>query len=283
MLFHMLVVTFLLQSFCIGLAVTQIDPVAFVIGNAAYPPLPSSPTREAGLPAPGGTGLPVPSPELVNIPGGTFTMGSNSDPSEKPMHQVTIAPFALGKYPVTNGEWRVCFNQGDCTLSPTGDDDEPVHNISWDDTQQYVRWLGKVTDRAYRLPSEAEFEFAARGGADGSFWSGGKLKIGVADCAGCGEPYDAKTPQKVGTFKPNGYGLFDMAGNVEEWVADCWHNNYVGAPTDGSAWVSPKCYVHVLRGGSWRSEVATIRLTSRDQYDGVVRYITHGFRVALSL
>lgn len=221
-------------------------------------------------------------PEMVNLPGGTFMMGSNGDPSEKPVHQVKVAPFAIGRYPVTNGEWRLCFKAHGCTWAATGDDDEPVRNISWDDAQQYVAWLAKATGRTYRLPTEAEYEFAARGGNDGSYWAGEKLKVGVADCRGCGEPHDPKAPQKVGTFKPNGYGLFDMAGSVEEWVADCWHANFVGAPVDGSAWVEPKCDARVLRGGLWKSDLATIRVTRRDQYDAVVRYVTHGFRVARS-
>jgi formylglycine-generating enzyme required for sulfatase activity len=219
---------------------------------------------------------------MVNLPGGTFMMGSNGDPSEKPVHQVTVAPFAIGRFPVTNGEWRLCFKAHGCTWAAVGDDDEPVRNVSWEDAQQYIAWLAKATDRNYRLPTEAEFEFAARGGNDGSYWSGDKLKLGVADCKGCGEPYDPKSPQKVGTFKPNSYGLFDMAGSVEEWVADCWHHNYVGAPSDGSAWVEPKCDTRVLRGGLWKSEMTAIRPTNRGQYDAVVRYVTHGFRVARS-
>jgi formylglycine-generating enzyme required for sulfatase activity len=244
---------------------------------------PPARSRAESLAAPGQTFRACANcPEMVSLPGGTFMMGSNGDPSERPVHQVTVAPFAIGRFPVTNGEWRLCFKAHGCTWAAVGDDDEPVRNVSWEDAQQYIAWLAKATDRNYRLPTEAEFEFAARGGNDGSYWSGDKLKLGVADCKGCGEPYDPKAPQKVGTFKPNGYGLFDMAGSVEEWVADCWHHNYVGAPSDGSAWVEPKCDTRVLRGGLWKSEMTAIRPTNRAQYDAVVRYVTHGFRVARS-
>jgi formylglycine-generating enzyme required for sulfatase activity len=224
----------------------------------------------------------VKEPELVELPGGTFMMGSNDDPAEKPVHKVTVAPFSLAKYPVTAGEWRQCLDSRVCTMSPTGEDDEPVRNVSWDDAQQYIAWLSKATNRNYRLPTEAEFEYAARGGAESKYWWGATLKDGFADCKGCGQPYNPKAPQKVGTFKANGFGLFDMAGGVEEWVADCWHKSYTGAPADGSAWLEEKCPTHVLRGGSWKSEPAQIRVSARDQYDTAVRYLTHGFRIARS-
>jgi formylglycine-generating enzyme required for sulfatase activity len=221
-------------------------------------------------------------PEMVDLPGGTFAMGSDDDPAEKPVHKVTVKPFSLAKYAVTIGEWRQCLDSRICTWSPVGDDKEPVRNVSWDDAQQYVGWLSKATNRLYRLPTEAEFEYAARGGNETKYWWGAALKEGVADCKGCGQPYDAKAPQKVGTFKPNGFGLFDMAGGVDQWVADCWHKSYAGAPADGSAWLDDKCRAHVLRGGSWKSDPAAIRSSSRDQYDTAVRYLTHGFRIARS-
>jgi formylglycine-generating enzyme required for sulfatase activity len=230
--------------------------------------------------------LPLPSqvkqPEMVDLQGGSFVMGSEEDAAEKPPHKVTIAAFSIAKYPVTNGEWRQCLDSHVCTWSPVGDDSEPVRNVSWDDAQQYIAWLSKATNHNYRLPTEAEFEFAARGGTDTKYWWGNALKDGIADCKGCGQPYDTKAPQKVDTFKPNAYGLYGMAGGVDEWVADCWHKNYVGAPANGSAWLGDKCTEHVLRGGSWKSEPRQIRSSSRTQYDTSVRYLTHGFRLALS-
>jgi formylglycine-generating enzyme required for sulfatase activity len=224
----------------------------------------------------------VAEPEMVDLPGGAFPMGSNDDPTEKPVHQVTVKPFSIGKYPVTQGEWRQCLDSRGCTFSPVGDDKEPVHNVSWDDAQQYVAWLSKATNRNYRLPTEAEYEYAARGGTETKYWWGAKLSDGVADCKGCGQPYTAKAPQNVGTFKANPFGLYDMAGGVDEWVADCWHKNFTGAPADGAAWMDDKCPAHVLRGGSWKSDPSAIRSSSRDQYDTSVRYLTHGFRIARS-
>ena len=224
----------------------------------------------------------VKEPELVDLPGGTFTMGSNEDPSEKPPHKVTIPPFSIGKYPVTNGEWRQCLDSRVCSYSPVGDDAEPVRNVSWDDAQQYVSWLSKATNRLYRLPTEAEFEYAERAGTDTKYWWGNALQDGVTDCKGCGQPYDTKAPQKVDTFKANAFGLFGMAGGVDQWVADCWHKNFVGAPADGKAWVEESCAEHVLRGGSWKSEPSAVHSASRDHYDTAVRYLTHGFRIARS-
>lgn len=224
----------------------------------------------------------VKEPDLVDLPGGSFEMGSNEDPAEKPVHKVTVPPFSIAKFPVTNGEWRQCLDSRVCTYSPTGDDNEPVRNVSWDDAQQYIGWLSKAANRIYRLPTEAEFEYAARGGTETKYWWGNTLQDGVADCKGCGRPYDPKAPQKVGTFKANAFGLFDMAGGVDEWVADCWHKSFAGAPADGSAWVDDKCTEHVLRGGSWKSEPAAIHAASRDHYDTSVRYLTHGFRIARS-
>ena len=104
----------------------------------------------------------------------------------------------------------------------------------------------------------------------------------MADCKGCGESYDPRQPRKVGSFPPNPFGLHDMGGGVAEWVADCWHKDYHGAPADGSAWNMPDCRDHVLRGGSWRADPSYVRAASREYYDTGVRYVTHGFRVARS-
>jgi formylglycine-generating enzyme required for sulfatase activity len=105
----------------------------------------------------------------------------------------------------------------------------------------------------------------------------------MANCKGCTQPYDASQPLKVGSFKANPFGLYDMGGNIHQWVADCWHKNYQGAPSDGSPWVDNDCLLHVLRSGSWKNDPSYVRPPSRDQYDTGVRYPTHGLRVALSL
>jgi formylglycine-generating enzyme required for sulfatase activity/class 3 adenylate cyclase len=220
-------------------------------------------------------------PEMVKVPGGTFNMGSNEDFSEKPVHQAAVLPFAISRGPVTVGEWRACLADRSCVLEPTGADELPVQNVSWDDAQQYVAWLAQTTSKPYRLPNEAEWEYAARAGTTTPYWWGAKLTSGFANCKGCGEPYEPSKPIKVGAFKPNPFGLHDMGGNIEEWVSDCWHPNYHGAPRTGS-WDAANCRERVLRGGSWKSEPEDIRVSSRSHYEGSVRYPTHGFRVAVS-
>jgi formylglycine-generating enzyme required for sulfatase activity/class 3 adenylate cyclase len=223
------------------------------------------------------------SPEMVSIPGGTFAMGSDDDLSEKPIHRVTIKPFAISKFPITVREWKTCVAANSCTYVPTGDDDAPVANLSWADAQQFVDWLSKATQKTFRLPSEAEWEYAARGGTRTKFWWGDQLQSDVANCKGCNEHYDPSRPLKVGNFKPNPFGLYDMGGNIDQWVADCWHKDYQGAPSDGSPWVGNDCVSHVIRSGSWKNDPSYVRPSNRDHYDADVRYPTHGFRVAHSL
>jgi formylglycine-generating enzyme required for sulfatase activity/uncharacterized caspase-like protein len=219
-------------------------------------------------------------PEMVNLPGGQFTMGSNDDPSEKPPHDVTIAAFALGRYPVTIGEWRRCVTDKACGYEPTGDDNLPVYNVSWVDAQEYVAWLSKTTQAKYRLPSEAEWEYAARANTSTKFWWGNSLVPNKAACKGCGTDANAALPVKVGAFAPNPLGLHDMAGGIAQWVADCWVRDYQGAPRNGTARELPNCRQRVLRGGSWKNDSTYMRSASRDYYDTGVRYLTHGFRVA---
>jgi formylglycine-generating enzyme required for sulfatase activity len=224
-------------------------------------------------------------PEMVSLPGGTFTMGSDEDATEKPVRSVTVAPYAIGRYPVTVAEWRQCVVVKACSFEPIrggGFDDTPVHNVSWNDVRDYVAFLSQATQKNYRLPSEAEWEFAARGNTTTRYWWGDKLVPGIANCKGCGEPYDAATPVRVASLKPNPFGLQHMAGSVSQWVADCWHRNYQGAPKDGSVWDAPDCRERVLRGGSWLNDPSYLRAASRDFYDVGVRYPSHGFRVARS-
>jgi formylglycine-generating enzyme required for sulfatase activity/class 3 adenylate cyclase len=222
-------------------------------------------------------------PEMVSIPGGTFAMGSDDDLTEKPIHRVTIKPFAISKFPITVREWNVCVAAKSCTYMPTGKDDAPVANLSWADAQQFVDWLSKVTQKQFRLPSEAEWEYAARGGTRTKFWWGDQLQADMANCKGCNQTYDASQPLKVGSFKPNPFGLYDMGGNIDQWVSDCWHKDYQGAPPDGSPWVGNECLSHVMRSGSWKNDPSYVRPSNRDHYDTGVRYPTHGFRVAHSL
>ena len=210
-------------------------------------------------------------------------MGSNDDSSEKPIHQVDVKPFAIGKYPITVREWNECVAATACANKATGKDDAPVTNVSWSDTQRFTEWLSRVTQKKYRLPSEAEWEYAARGGTQTKYSWGDRLQSGMANCNGCNEAYDAALPMKVGSFKPNPFGLYDMGGGVDQWVTDCWHKSYQAAPVDGSAWLDVECASHVIRSGSWKNDPSYVRPASRDHYDTNVRYPTHGFRVAHSL
>ena len=286
------------------------EPAEKLDGNSPSPPatIPVAPQevpKESAAPAPatgpvasletskenpstGPATAPIPAqlpliPDMVSIPAGTFAMGSDDDPSERPIHRVTIKSFAISKFPITVGEWNACVAAKGCSYAPAGRDDAPVTNLSWTDAQQYVEWLSKVAQKPFRLPTEAEWEYAARGGTKSKFWWGDQLQVAMANCKGCSEPYETSHPSKVGSFKPNPFGLYDMGGNVHQWVADCWHNNYQGAPSDGSAWVENDCSSRVIRSGSWKNDPSYVRSSNRDHYDATVRYPTHGLRVALSL
>jgi formylglycine-generating enzyme required for sulfatase activity/class 3 adenylate cyclase len=221
-------------------------------------------------------------PEMVSIAGGTLRMGSNEDPSEQPVHAVTVGSFLMAKYLVTVRQWRECVRAKACGYVPTGDDDAPVNNVSWADAQQFVAWLSQATQQHYRLPSEGEWEYAARAGTNTRYWWGNAMKPGLADCKGCGGPSEAVQPAKVGALPANPFGLHDIGGGLAEWVDDCWHKDYHGAPADGSAWLGPDCRERVLRGGSWRNDPSYVRSASRDHYDASVRYPTHGIRLARS-
>jgi formylglycine-generating enzyme required for sulfatase activity len=209
-------------------------------------------------------------------------MGSNDDVTEKPIHQVTVRPFAISRYPISVREWNECAATKACPFAATGDDDTPVTNVSWDDTKLYIAWLARATGKAYRLPTEAEWEYAARGGTQTRYWWGDDLQPGMANCRNCVAVALAEQPIKVGSFKANPFGLYDMGGSVEQWVQDCWHKNYQGAPSDGSAWAeSDDCSHHVIRSGSWKNDARYVRPANRDSY-GNARYQTHGFRIALT-
>ncbi|MBP2302110.1 SUMF1/EgtB/PvdO family nonheme iron enzyme [Azospirillum picis] len=226
-------------------------------------------------------------PVMLRVPAGSFTMGNDrGDASERPAHRVAIAkPFALGVYEVTVGEWRACMQEGGCAEMPRisdATDATPVHNVHWKDADAYVAWLSRKTGQRYRLPSEAEWEYAARAGTAGPLWWGGETGV-FADCDGCGGPHEALAPAAVGSYRPNPFGLHDMNGGVAEWVADCWNRDYRGAPADGGAWTKGDCRKRVLRGGSWRNKPAEIAAGLRNFYDADVRYLDNGFRVARDL
>ena len=227
-------------------------------------------------------------PVLVSVRAGGFTMGSASDdPSERPPHRVTInTPFAIGKYEVTVEQWDACAAAGACPRINAGDGrqkNSPARDISWDDAQLYVKWLSSVSGKTYRLPSEAEWEYAVRGGTSTRFWWGDQMRPGNANCKECGDPWQKDAPSNVGSFAPNPYGLHDMNGSVWEWVGDCWHNTYKGAPADARPWDEPNCRVRVIRGGSWREGATYMPSSTRFKYDASVRHSQNGFRVVREL
>ena len=229
-------------------------------------------------------------PELVVIPAGSFVMGSNDDDIEKPPHSVSVRSFALGKYEVTQGQWRAVMGSNPSRFSDCGDNC-PVENVSWDDIQQYLAKLNQMTGMKYRLASEAEWEYAARAGCSTAFNVGGQCrdKIEASEANFDGNyTYNGSTkgvyrekPIQVGSFGANNWGLHDMHGNVWEWVEDVWHDNYAGAPTDGSAWKSGGNSSHrVVRGGSWNGNPVNLRSAFRGRYSPDDRFNFNGFRIA---
>ena len=242
-------------------------------------------------------------PEMVVVPAGSYMMGSpdgeeGRSSAEGPVHEVTIAtPLAVGKYEVTFAEWDACVAAGGCTYQPSdegwGRGKRPVINVSWDDIQQYVKWLSGETGQAYRLLSEAEWEYVARAGTTTPFHTGETLSPAQANYKGkytygSGQKgaYKEKTVP-VGSYAANGFGVYDVHGNVWEWVADCWNDSYAGAPSDGSAWTSGNtsgnCSLRVLRGGSWFLNPEYLRSASRSSYVTGSRFHVIGFRLARTL
>ncbi|BDV42282.1 protein 3-oxoalanine-generating enzyme family protein [Geotalea uraniireducens] len=236
-------------------------------------------------------------PEMVVIPAGRFRMGAifgGGDPDEKPVHWVTIArPLAVGRFEVTFDEYdRFCQATGRelpkdgrryFPFSNWGRGRRPAMNVSWNDAMAYCQWLSQQTGRKYRLPSEAEWEYAARGGKDTPFWWGGTAGENRADCKGCGSRWDNRQTAPVGSFPASPYGLYDTAGNVWEWCLDTWHEGYDGAPTDGRAWLGGDDERRVQRGGSFGSKPRYIRSSARGRGAPDGRYVYLGFRLLREL
>ncbi|MBK8176697.1 MAG: SUMF1/EgtB/PvdO family nonheme iron enzyme [Rhodospirillales bacterium] len=243
-----------------------------------------------------GLGAKPPLPRLVDIPAGSFRMGSEKDDESKPVHPVTFGqPFSIGATEVTFREWDACLADGGCNYCPAdqgwGRDTRPVINVSWLDAQVYLAWLSRRMKRVCRLPSEAEWEYAARAGTASEFplpAASGNDDIkgkALANCADCGSPWDLKQTAPVGQFAANAWGLHDMHGNVFEWVEDCWHENYADAPDNGATWREESggnCSSRVLRGGSWYDKQDYARSATRDRYNPGYRYDGLGFRVLCS-
>lgn len=243
-------------------------------------------------------------PLMVTLPAGEFLMGSpeseiGRSPDEGPQRRVTIAkPFAIGKYEVTFSEWDACVAKGGCKHKPSdqgwGRSSRPVINVSWDDAQQYVSWLASTTGKPYRLPSEAEWEYAARGVTVASapsrpFWTGETIGYKQANydanfVYGAGKigVYRQKTVN-AGSLPRNAFGLHEVSGNVWEWVADCYEPGYAKAPSDGAPVLAESCNFRILRGGAWNYYPWTLRSAARHATAGDLRLSNVGLRIALTL
>ena len=237
-------------------------------------------------------------PAMVAIPAGRFVMGSPQNeplrsPNEGPQHEVAVPRFALSRTEITHGQWLACVNDGVCPslpIPPEGDLRRlPLTHVSLTEALYYFRWLRERTGFDYRLPTEAEWEYAARAGTATRFYTGDCITSDQAN-------FDARLPSEncpggayrgaampVASFEPNGFGLYDMAGNVLELTRDCWNSDYEGAPGDGSAWESGDCGRAPMRGGSWTSSERELRSAARIRPGGFQRNAETGLRVAVSL
>jgi formylglycine-generating enzyme required for sulfatase activity len=233
-------------------------------------------------------------PTMVVVPAGTFVMGSPESEkarrnNEGPQHEVTIPkPFAVGRTEVTFAEWDACVGAGACRKAGDngwGHGNRPVINVSWDEAKQYIDWLSKITGKGYRLLSEAEWEYAARAGTTTAYFWGDDIGKGNANCTECGSQWDNKQTAPVRSFEPNGFGLYDMNGNVFEWVEDIDRRDYDDAPTDGSPWLveGGDPYSRVVRGGFWSDNPLYLRAADRIRITSVDRYNFLGFRLARTL
>jgi formylglycine-generating enzyme required for sulfatase activity len=249
-------------------------------------------------------------PEMVVIPAGGFLMGSPEGEKgrvyfEDPQHEVRIAyRFALGPHPVTFAEYDAFCEATGREISGDagwGRGRRPAINVSWEDASAYCAWLAERTGKPYRLPSEAEWEYACRAGTTTPFWMRGKISTAQANYnankfggrrhrankiygKGISDEFRGRTvPVDEPGFPANPFGLYQVHGNVWEWVKDCWHEVYEGAPTDGSPWVEKGCTLRVLRGGSWNTELAGLRAASRGRFPHERWDSDIGFRVARML
>jgi formylglycine-generating enzyme required for sulfatase activity len=217
--------------------------------------------------------------EMVSLPAGKFLMGSSERDNEKPPHQVKVNSFAIGKYPITQAQYQAVMGNNPSRFK--NNPQNPVESVSWDDAQAFCQKLSQITGKTYRLPTEAEWEYACRAGTTTRYYFGDNDNQ-LGDYA-WGRENSNRTTHPVGQKKPNGWGLYDMSGNVWEWCEDDWHDSYAGAPDDGTAWIdndnrsqSGKC----LRGGSWLNFPCFCRSAIRGRDYPVNHYSNSGFRVA---
>ena len=297
------------------------DEESFIITYPALETAPASPSGSAvpgtsqGSPqtAPAASAVPAPGssfrdtlsgggegPEMVVIPAGRFMMGcvSGQDCADrwKPVHEVVIAqPVGMSKYEITFEDYDRFTHPNKVEDEGWGRGKRPVINVSWDDATEYAAWLSAQTGKRYRLPSEAEWEYAARAGSTTEYHFGNDESqlcsyANHADSStdvdwrnqSCSDGVGRRTAA-VGQYRPNAFGLYDMHGNVSEWVQDCWNDNYAGAPGDGSAWASGDCSQRGFRGGSWLFNAWNLRSALRNRLDRAFRDFTLGFRLVQDL
>jgi formylglycine-generating enzyme required for sulfatase activity len=213
---------------------------------------------------------------MAALPGGTFIMGSpdselGRNAYEGPQHEVRVGAFRIGVYEVTMGEWGQCVADGACAAKPAADGKLPALRVSWNEARAFARWLSKKTGKAYRLPSESEWEYAARAGAP-TPWNWGDRFDAARVARGEAKP--------VGSFDPNGFGLHDMLSNAREWVEDCYNNNFTQTPRDGSAATTGDCSHRVVRGGGFKSAPSDTRVANRIRNKPGDQIGYMGFRVA---
>jgi formylglycine-generating enzyme required for sulfatase activity len=226
---------------------------------------------------------------MVKIPGGAFMMGSPDNEQgrsndESPQHQVTVPTFYLGKYPITQAQWEAVMGNNPSNFKGAK---PPVEQVNWDEAVKFCQKLSKKTEKTYRLPSEAEWEYACRARTSTPFYFGDTITPDLVNYDG-NNPYGStpkglyrKKTTDVGSFPPNAFGLYDMHGNVWEWCSDKWHDNYSDAPTDGSSWETGGSEYRVQRGGSGHYSAVYCRGANRHCRSAVVRFWYFGFRVAL--
>jgi formylglycine-generating enzyme required for sulfatase activity/predicted nucleic acid-binding Zn-ribbon protein len=228
-------------------------------------------------------------PTMIKLKGGRFIMGSNRSQvssNQWPAHEVGIQAFAISQTEITFDDYDR-FAQATGRRLPNdqgwGRGKRPVVDVSWEDAVAYTKWLSERTGKNYRLPTEAEWEFAIRSGSDSAYWWGYQVEEGMANCFDCGSDWDRKSTAPVASFSPNNFGLYDLAGNVREWVMDCYHPNYSGAPLDGSAWMEPGCRERVVRGGAYNKTSDSMRSIWRGHLKPNLSFTFIGFRVVREL
>ena len=224
-------------------------------------------------------------PEMVKIPSGSFLMGSGKvEQNELPIHKVTIPnPLAVSRFEITFDQWDACHSGGGCSRNIDdrnwGRGTRPVINVLYSDINEYIDWISNKTNQIYRLPTEAEWEYAARAGTTTEYWWGDKMRNGYANCRGYGTKWSGSMSAPVGSFKPNPWGLYDIHGNLFEYVEDCWINDYKSFPDDTLPQIISNCHSRVIKGGAWYYLPRASRSAYRARNDTRIFSYLIGFRV----